>query len=169
MNLKTWFDKLPTGWKFVLVERILTVLTRGVDALMIYIIWYEPDLGALGAFIIVTPVNLLFCSLVVFGSDVLKKYGTDLTGIEQIRRNAEEKGGLKRWVLRRRTAIFLIGSWLYLDPDYVTLFLRKDTSFWKNTWRITFPSTILAMLVWTPIYWAAHEGYAWAIRLVEFF
>ncbi len=151
------------------MERILTVLTRGVDALMIYIIWEKPQLGAIGAFIIVTPVNLLFCSLVVLLNDVLKKYGTDMTGIDQIRQSAKEKGGFKLWVIRRRATIFLIGSWLYLDPDYVTLFLRKDTSFWKNTWRITLPSTILAMLVWTPIYWAAHEGYTWAIRLVEFF
>ncbi|MEN9405172.1 MAG: hypothetical protein RLY47_131 [Candidatus Parcubacteria bacterium] len=170
MSWKTWFSWFKVGGKYLLIERALTVPTRLIDGLMIFFIWTDPHYGVLKAFLICTPLNFALCSLVVFTNDLLAKRGKDMTGIDEMRKDAEEKGGFRRWVLRRRVAIFWIGSWFYLDPDYVTLFLRdKGATFWENGYRITLPSTLVAMIVWTAIYWSAHEGYAWASRFVEFF
>lgn len=67
------------------------------------------------------------------------------------------------WFMRSRKTIFWIGSWFYLDPDYVTLLLRdRRKSFLSDLFRITLPSVCISMFVWTPIWWGAYRGYEWA-------
>lgn len=159
--------------KYVITERVLTFLTRIVDALMIYFIWADPVYGVIKAFLICTPINFVLCCIVVYLNDIFVKNGHDFTGIEEFREMAYEtyhkRQYVKRfasWTLKRRRTIFLVGSCFYIDPDYVTLLLRdKEKGFWNNSLKITLPSVLLAMTVWTPVYWCAHKGYIWATWL----
>jgi hypothetical protein len=142
---------------------------------MIYFIWTDPVYGVLKAFFFCTPINFALCCSVVYLNDVFMRNGHDLTGIEEFREMAHEtyhkRQYVKRlasWMLKRKRTIFLIGSWFYVDPDYVTLLLRdRNLGFWSNAVRITLPSVVLAMTVWTPIYWCAFKGYSWAAWLVS--
>lgn len=71
------------------------------------------------------------------------------------------------WVLSSRKTIFWIGSWFYLDPDYVTLLLyRREKSFWHNMLTITIPAVIISMTIWTTVYYCAYLGFAWAVALM---
>lgn len=140
---------------------------------MIYYIWNDPEYGLLKAFVYGTPVNLAFCSSIVFLSNKLEEYGVNLTGIEDFKKGAEARGGFRGWILRRRSTIFWVGSWFYLDPDYVTLLLqKKGDRFSETTFEITMPSVLLAMTVWTAAYgglhWGLQKGYALAQRLEAF-
>lgn len=157
--------------KFLIMERVLGALTRTVDVLMIYFIWTDPKFGALKAFFIGTPLNFALCAFIVYSNDVLVRKGYDITGLEELRQLAHKQYRREQyirrftaWMLCRRRTIFLIGSWFYLDPDYVTLLLqdRRD-SVWVNILKITLPSVILAMAIWTPLYWSAFQGYQWAV------
>lgn len=74
------------------------------------------------------------------------------------------------WVLSSRRTIFWMGSWFYLDPDYVTLLLyRREKSFWWNMLTITLPSVIISMLVWTSVYYCAYLGFSWAVSMLNIF
>ncbi len=163
--------------KFVITERIITALTRTVDVLMIYFIWTDPGIwGLVKCFLFVTPVYLAFCGLVVYISDQIHSKGFDVTGIEELRKIAdkkyEKKQYIKRfasWTLRRRLTIFWVGSWFYLDPDYVTLLLRDKTKgFWYMLFTITLPSVLCSMIVWTSAYWLACRGVEGAQWLIEY-
>jgi hypothetical protein len=71
------------------------------------------------------------------------------------------------WVLSSRKTIFWIGSWFYLDPDYVTLLLyRREKGFWWNMLTITLPSVTISMTVWTTVYYCAYLGLSWAVALI---
>lgn len=154
--------------KFFITERVITLLTRVIDALIIYLILQDPTLhGAFKAFVYTTPINILFCAGVVYVLDVFTRNGYDLTGLEEYREMLHEhyhkKQYIKRlaqWMLKRRGTIFWVGSWFYLDPDYVTLLLRdKAKGFWANVLEITVPSTILAMVMWVPFWWCVVNGF----------
>jgi hypothetical protein len=57
------------------------------------------------------------------------------------------------WILRRKTTIFLFGSPFFLDPDLVTLLLRKKNYFtWRECLKITLPSVIQCIMVWALIF-----------------
>jgi len=134
---------------------------------MIYYIVSDPEYGLLKAFVYGTLVNLAFCSSIVFLSNKLEEHGFNLTGIEDFRKDAEASG-FRGWILRRRASIFWIGSWFYLDPDYVTLLLQeKAAGFIRNFVKITLPSTLLAMVVWTAIYGGIYWGLAKGFGLAQ--
>ena len=167
--------------KFFITERIITVLTRVVDALIIYLIVLDPTIhGGIKAFIYTTPLNILLCVFVVYVLDVFARNGYDLSGLEEYRemihvqyRKEQYIKRFAQWVLKRRGTIFWVGSWFYLDPDYVTLLLRdKAKGFWTNILKITVPSTILAMVIWVPFWWcvvnAFLKGSEWAKWFMEF-
>lgn len=72
------------------------------------------------------------------------------------------------WVLSSRKTIFWIGSWFYLDPDYVTLLIyRREKGFWWNMFTITLPSVAISMAVWTTVYYCAYLGLSWAVALIQ--
>jgi len=157
--------------KFLIAERLLGLVARTVDVVMIYFIWTDPIFGPMKAFVIGVPMNFAISATVVYINEIFVRSGYDVTGLEELRQMAhttyQKKQYVKRfvsWILRRQMTIFLIGSWFYLDPDYVTLLLQeRKNNVWSNIWKITFPSVILAMLVWTPVYWGAYQGFRWAV------
>ncbi len=166
---------LSAGIKFIITERIITALTRVVDVLMIILISTDPVLGWLKAFFIGGLIYAALCGVIIWVNDAALARGIDLTGLEEVRNLATQdlatRQYLKRfiaWVLSRRRSIFWVGSWFYLDPDYVTLLLRRSNkTFWQDFWGITVPSVIMSMLVWTSVYWCAFRGYVWAKALVN--
>lgn len=161
----------------VIAERVITILTRVLtDVPMLAILAWDSSLkGLMIAFLVVTPISLILCINVVLASDVAQKRGLDLTGLETLRELEHEtltKGQwvkrFIRWMLMSKRLIFWIGSWFYLDPDYVTLLLRKKGEGYVSTFlRITLPSVVLGMVVWLGVYWAAVQGYRWASWALE--
>jgi len=158
--------------KFFVTERILTAITRLFDAVLLYTVYMDPTaLGALKAFLLLTPVHLVMSILVLGGIEYLSLRGIDATGLNELAEMANERYERRQWgkcfvcwLLRRRYTIFAIGSWFYLDPEYVTLLLRdRNTGFWTSIRKITLPSVILAMVVWTPICFGAVKG----INIIE--
>lgn len=166
--------------KFFLTERIITVATRiFTDVPMLYFILRDDHYGWLHSLVFVTPVYILVCMAIVSINDLFYSRNIDITGIEEMRLIAHStptkyqffKRFIK-WFMQRRATIFWIGSFYYLDPDYVTLLLRKEgDSFMKTTLRITIPSVFISMIFWTSVYWALYQVFkekTWAIKLVEF-
>ncbi len=161
--------------KMLITERVITVLTRGIDVMMVYFIVTDRTHGVMKTLVFVTPVYVVVCTIIVCLNEVLVNMGYDVTGIEELKKIAGQhhrpSQWFKRfvsWILRRRTTIFLIGSWFYLDPDYVTLLLRDKTrTVWSDILLITTPSVILSMVVWTPIYWCACGGVRWAAWIMR--
>lgn len=156
--------------KFFFVEKVLGILTRLVDVLMIYYIWTDQVNGVVKAFIVGTPINFALCSAIICINEAFKKKGYDMTGLGDLKKMTHNKYDSHQyarrfvsWVLKKQTTIFLIGSWFYLDPDYVTLLLHDEKkSIYKSLIKITLPSVIYAMIIWTFIYQAAFRGYEWA-------
>lgn|GEM_PF-6197798 len=185
MKLLEPFRPLATSlsWKigkFFITERVITLLTRVIDLLTIGLIFGDPSIqGALKAFVFITPVNLIFCMGVVYVLAVFARNGYDLSGLEELKQMRHEQYSerqrikrLLQWILRRRETIFWIGSWFFLDPDYVTILLYDRTkSFTANIVTITVPSVVLAMIIWVPLYWifvnALIGGYRWAAWFLD--
>lgn len=160
-----------------LAERFITFVTRVfTDVPMIAILAWDSQIsGVMTAFIVVTPIYFALCVGIVFANDLAIKRGVDLTGLETLRELEYHVLEEKRWfskilqkILRSRKTIFWVGSWFYLDPDYVTLLLRKkEESYFKTFTKITLPSVILSMVVWLGVWWAALEGLRWANWMLD--
>ena len=161
--------------QFVLVERLLGLLARSIDIALVVAAISDPSLhGAVNGFIIFTPIYFILCALIVVAVDALARWGVDITGIENLRSlrdsTVDPQNRLTsalRWLLLRRSTIFWIGSWFYLDPDYVTLLLRdRHRSIFSAIATITIPSVLISMIVWVPMIWlavnAVKAGYTWA-------
>ncbi len=162
--------------KFIITSQIITALTRLIDVGMIYYIVSGGKYGAVKAFLFMTPLNIILSMAIVYVVEWLLDKGHDVTGVEELRsmenKSYSSKQWIKRfvqWIIKRKVTIFWIGSWYYIDPDYVTLLIReRERGFWFNSFYITIPSVLLAMIVWTPVYWLAFRGVQWAIRFAGF-
>ena len=152
--------------KFFLMDKVLGLLARTVDVLMIYFIVTDPRYGVWKALFVAGAYNYVLVSLTVFICNyVTNKYQIDITGVDNLRAlpptNKRRSLGWYLWrikesILARRATIFWLGSWFQLDPDYVTLLLQDpQKGVIQNNLKITLPSTILAMIVWTAIYWVS--------------
>ena len=172
--------KSAVAWtllRAVLAERVITVVTRVVtDVPMVAILALDPSIqGLVTAFVIVTPIYFLLCVGVVIGSDTALRLGLDMTGLETLRELEHEVLEEKKWlqklirkIIRSRKLIFWIGSWFYLDPDYVTLLLRKKEDGYLLTFlQITLPSVVINMVVWLGVWWFAVQGFRWAKWVLE--
>ena len=172
--------KSAVAWtllRAVLAERVITVVTRVVtDVPMVAILALDPSIqGLVTAFVIVTPIYFLLCVGVVIGSDAALRLGLDMTGLETLRELEHEVLEEKKWlqklirkIIRSRKLIFWIGSWFYLDPDYVTLLLRKKEDGYLLTFlQITLPSVVINMVVWLGVWWFAVQGFRWAKWVLE--
>lgn len=163
-----------------MTERIITIATRVfTDVPMLALIIADPKLGWLKCMLYVTPLYVLVCAGIVYISDRFHENGVDITGIEEMRM-IRGSGELKkrqfikrfiRWFMHREVLIFWIGSWFYLDPDYVTLMIRKKgDSFLKTTLTLTVPSVLVSMFFWSTLYWLVYQPFkhtAWAQWVVE--
>jgi hypothetical protein len=133
---------------------------------------WDPGIRGLAvAFAVVTPIYLLLCIAIVIASDEAFKKGMDLTGLETLRELERKSLGGAQWfqriiqkILRSRKLIFWVGSWFHLDPDYVTLLLRrKEEGYAVIFLRITLPSVVVSMVVWLAVWWFAVNGFRWAV------
>lgn len=166
-----------TLFRAFLAERVITVATRVfTDVPMLAILaWDSGITGLATTFAVVTPIYLLLCIGIVLGSDVALKKGLDITGLETLRELEHEVLEKKQWfkrivrrILRSRKLIFWVGSWFYLDPDYVTLLLRKKEEDYVSTFlRITLPSVVISMVIWLGVWWSAVQGFRWAVWLLK--
>ncbi len=163
--------------QIIFMERFITFLTRFTDVAMIFLIWKFGARGALYSFLGVGMAYFIFCTAIVYFNEFMFRKGYDVTGIETLRGMAGEqyeKGQwFKRavgWVLRSRKTIFWIGSWFYLDPDYVTILLyERERGFVYNILRLTLPAIIISMTVWTAVYYSAYLGFHWAVSVLNIF
>lgn len=153
--------------KVIITHQIIGVGEKGLDAIMIFlIVGYGPAL----TFLVVTPIYFIYCMFVVMAYDFFLDKGYDLLELENLRINgdSEDFNGFFRWVMKKRITIFLVGSFFQLDPDGVTILLRKNREmFWKNSIKITLPSTLISMTVWTTVYSLAVKGFEWARWIIE--
>ena len=163
-----------------MTERIITIATRVfTDVPMLAFIMTDPVFGWVKCMLYITPLYVFFCAVVIFVSDYFHANGIDITGIEEMRtiRSSQElkkRQFIKRfikWFMHREVLIFWIGSWFYLDPDYVTLMIRKKgDSFLKTILTITVPSVLVSMFFWTTLYWLVYQPFkhtVWAQWIVE--
>ena len=160
-----------------LAERVITVVTRTFTDVPILVIlaWDSSINGIVAAFVVVTPIYLFLCIGIVIISDMACKRGVDLTGLETLRELEHAVLEKRQWfkrilrrMLRSRNLIFWIGSWFLLDPDYVALLLRKREEGYVSTFlRIILPSVMLSMVVWLGVWWAAVQGYRWALWMLK--
>ncbi len=179
MNTIKQISKLSFGLtKFLVVERIISTLTRMIDMLIIGLILAFPSPASLiWIFAATTILNLFFCISVVCSIEYIRiRYNFDATGLEELKCYVAQNDTFVKRILSKvlssRRSIFWIGSWFYLDPDYVTLLLRrKERRLRVDLVEVTLPSVLLAMIVWVPVYWicvhAAKLGYGWATYLIS--
>jgi len=161
----------------ILAERGLTIVERILtDGPVIWILARDSsERGILWASVVCTLISVVVYIAVVFVSDVAYKRGVDVTGLETLRQLEyavlEPRQWFKRlirWMLQSRRLIFWIGSWFYLDPDYVTLLLRKKEEGYAAAFlKITLPSVFLSVVVWVALWWAAVQGFWWAVWVLE--
>lgn len=150
--------------KYMVTDRVITIGTRVIDLLVVSLVIKFPGLEHLPWILCLDFVlGGMYSVLVVYVNDRASDYGLDLTSLDALKQSLsaehQKKGFVTKilaGVLESRRAIFWIGSWFYLDPDYVTILLRDRTrSVWKDILRVTVPSTLLASCVWVPLYWIA--------------
>jgi len=150
--------------KVVITHQIIGLGEKGIDAVMIFLIL---SCGAVIEYLIIVPIYFLYCIFIVWAYDYFLEKGHDLLELENLRVNGGANRVLK-WILRRRVAIFLIGSFYQLDPDGVTILLRKNRGmFWRNSFSITLPSVLVSITIWTTVYALAIKGYEWFKWAVE--
>jgi hypothetical protein len=150
------------------VERSLSFLDKFIDAAIIIgiILW-----GPLAAFAIGVVLSFAFCLVVLEMHLQTSKRGFDITGVDHLKEwafTSTPQGGFwlgrltsmtakafLRFLSSSYWAMMLVGSVVYLECDYVTLFLRK-----KNEGRLSviirvmIPSVLWGVGVWTALYWA---------------
>jgi len=138
--------------KIVITHQIIGLGEKAFDALIILsIIRY----GTFTSLIIIIPIYFIYSLFIVMAYDYFLDRGYDLLELENLKANGSSVDGNKviGWILKRRTTIFLIGSCFQLDPDGVTILLRKSRDdFWGNALRITLPSVIISMTYWTIVF-----------------
>lgn len=135
---------------------------------MVYFIINDPIYGPLKAFVWGGLWNLFLCSGIVSLNNYLARNGFDMTGLGEIRKYGDKAPAMgrnrlvlveaKNWFFAQKAAIFWIGSWFRLDPDYVTIAIQKShNQTARSLVTITLPSVVLAMFIWTTFYWVLYR------------
>lgn len=143
--------------RFLLIGRVAGIGEKLLDVLVISLII---KVGIVAEFFIVVPLYACYCMGMVVAYDYFLAKGYDFVGLEYLRNmergKVERKQFVQRFlrsVMRRRYSIFCIGSVAQMNPDGVTLLLRKDrTSTLRNFLGITLPSTVLSIAFWTTVF-----------------
>jgi hypothetical protein len=152
--------------RFLLIGRVMGIGEKLLDILVIFLII---KVGIIGEFLIVVPLYSCYCMGIVVAYDYFLEKGYDFVGLEYLRNlqkgKIEKKRFFKRFlrsVMRRRYSIFWIGSVAQMNPDGVTLLLRKDrSSTLSNFLGITLPSTLLSIAFWTTVFKLGIMGVAY--------
>lgn len=150
---------VAVGFAF-LFDHVLDWLTRLlIDGPMILILLKTKS--AVLCYVIMVPVNILFSGIIFRAYTALVERGKDPMCFSQLFEIRDTKGplprkeSLVRWILSRRAAIFLIGSHFVLDPSMVTVLLKKrGMSNLEAFIKITIPSVLYCMVLWTALYWS---------------
>ncbi|MSR87756.1 MAG: hypothetical protein EXS69_01135 [Candidatus Zambryskibacteria bacterium] len=174
MNIRTLGSSFLRAF---LAERAITFATRVLTdvPMLVILAWDSSIVGIVVAFVVITPISFLLCVGIVLGSDVAYRRGIDMTGLETLRELESDilKEGqwvrrLIRKILKSRKLIFWIGSWFYLDPDYVTLLLRKKEEGYIRTFLyLSLPSVVIGMVVWLGVWWVAVRGFRSAVFVID--
>ncbi len=143
-------------------ERILTILTRVlIDAPMIYL--FTKGWSILTVSTTFIAWCFIYYLVVIFAYDYFfSEKGYDLLGLEYLNDYSDKKDCVKfwdkmlHWIMKRRAAIFLVGSVFLLDPDTVAILLRKKGA---RGYGILFYSVSYSIIVWSVIYWLGVKGY----------
>ncbi|MEK7100680.1 MAG: hypothetical protein AAB921_01115 [Patescibacteria group bacterium] len=149
------------------VERSLSFLDKIIDAVIIVCLikW-----GPVHAFAVGVGLSFVFSLGVLELHLQTSKRGFDITGVDHLKEWAFEPTSRKgSWVRRIMTmttkallrflsrsywTMMLIGSVVYLECDYVTLFLRKKGEGRLSVvFRVMIPSVLWGVGVWTALYW----------------
>ncbi len=152
--------------RFLLIGRVMGIGEKLLDVLVIFLII---KLGIIAEYLIVVPLYSCYCMGIVMAYDYFLGKGYDFVGLEYLRNmqrgTLEKKKFFKRFlrtVMRRRYSIFWIGSVAQINPDGVTLLLRRDrTSTLRNFLGITVPSTALSLAFWSVVFKMGIMGVAY--------
>jgi len=131
------------------------IVSRLVDGLILWIIFFH---GFTLSIAICTPIFFFICVHWLKIYQRFQNEGIDLQKISylhSLHKKPKKSCGEKTtvWILKRKATIFLFGSAFFLDPDLVTLLLRKKSHFtWRECFKITLPSAGQCILVWAAIY-----------------
>lgn len=134
--------------RFILAHQIIGLGDKTIDGLLLLLII---KLGLVAAIIIIVAIYFVFYSIVIKVYDYFLDNGQDILELENLKESCNDPDSNKilRWILKRRTTIFLVGSCVQLDPDGVTILLRKDRKdFWGNAVKIMLPSIVVAVVCW---------------------
>jgi hypothetical protein len=169
-NFKKVSEVLAKIVRAVLTERFLTFLTRVlIDVPMIYLL--IKGFGVVEIIGIFIPWCFIFYALVICAYDYFAQKGYDLLGLNYLSdlksqdiSNKQIIKKIARWIVKRRITVFIIGNIFLLDPDVVTIILRKkeDTGL-----KILFWSVVYSIPIWAIIYWLGVKGYGYFTYFVK--
>lgn len=173
------FSKHLTG--FYIFYNLLNIISRLTDILMIVLII---NFGLIAEILIVIPLYFAISIWNMMLYDRFRLTGHDLLQIDYFRKLSSTDIGflstniniislksIKRIIikipvyflsiiLKSRVAIFILGSIFILEPDIVTLLLRKKQEVTvRNALLITLPSNILCISLWSVIFYYGIYGF----------
>jgi len=162
-ELKSLFSVSMKITRAIIFHRFLNLISISVDILMIYLIkeygfWFEMTVMLFPFYAICVLTIILYDYFLDRGHDLLfLDYFCNLRDQKIERRRIFTR--LTQWILKRRTSIFLLGSF-WLEPDITTILLRKDKKgLIRNAVYITLPSTIICVTSWSIIFYYGVKGY----------
>lgn len=120
-----------------------------IDSLMVGLI------SRFGIYIELLLIIPLFFSICLWNIRIYDKFfekGIDLFKEEEIK-----TGKISSVVLRNRKTIFWLGS-IILEPDIVTIFLRRKKAMAENL-LLTFFSTVICISAWSVVFWLGLQGF----------
>lgn len=156
---------------FIVTNRILSVVSLGVDGMMIYV---GSKYGFEAMFFSGQIVFFLICVVVLKLYDLFLNAGLDLLSINDFLELRYQKLGkrqyfkrITQWILRREETIFWLGS-IWIEPDIVTLLLKKNgRTKMKDIIFITLPSTMICISFWAVIFGLGLRGFAYFSWFIE--
>lgn len=161
-NLKKVSGILAKIVRAILTERFITFLTRVlIDVPMLFLL--VKGFSVLEVISIFIPWCFIFYTFIILAYDYFLYKGYDLLGLnylanlkyEELSKNQIIKT-IAYWIIQRKITIFSIGSIFLLDPDVVTILLRKKGQIGL---QILFWSVVYSTPIWILVYWLGVKGY----------
>lgn len=156
---------------FLVTNRVLSTVSLGVDALMIFV---GINYGITIMFFFGSIVFFIACIIVIWFYGILIKSGYDLLFIKEIRelRENDSPHGISdrftKWIISNNKLLFWVGS-LWLESDIITLIMRKKSDISvEETLKITLPSVIWCIGFWSIVFYLGILGYEYYDQFVLF-
>lgn len=183
---------VPSLASAIAVERTLSLTDWPITALMLAaLVWGGPFACFVVGCVLELAIAIAVLELHLFS---VRRWNFDVIGLTQLRQMLNSSSPVDeiqgkwywlRWMRRAKSTLALktkllarslLGSyWLMilvgsmipiLEPDYVTLFLRRDhESRLSVILRVTVPAVVWSIGLWTLIFWLGQQGVGWAIAL----